>query len=109
KLPVEPLGCTHVYQSYVCFLRDDTGITVEQIGKKRDLFLKHLADAGIASVQGAQSMACINFYQRKYHWKPQDFPIAQIVDAATVALPIYPGLTPEEQGYVIQCIRSFQG
>lgn len=108
QLPSEPAGRTHVYQSYICLLRadDDTDLNGLEVIRRR--LWQHLANCGIASVQGAQAMPTVAFYHRKYNWKPQDFPMALRADRATVALPIYPGLPQEDQERVIQSLRSFR-
>lgn len=108
KLPREPAGRTHAYQSYVCLVspgEDDGPGAAEAM---RLGLLKHLAGRGVASVQAAQAMQTIGFYRSKYGWKPGDFPIALRADKASVALPIYPGLSRQDQEYVIESVRSFQ-
>jgi perosamine synthetase len=106
QLPCESAGRTHAYQSYVCLLRTDVS-DLDALEALRLRFWRHLADQGVTSVQGAQSMPTVAFYRRKYGWQPQDFPLALRADKGSVALPIYPGMTTDEQQQVIQSVRSF--
>jgi perosamine synthetase len=108
QLPQEPAGWTHAYQSYVCLLKTNNFCDLNTLRTLRLYFLEHLAKDGIASVQGAQSMPTISFYNRKYGWKPQDYPMALWADRGSVALPIYPSLTQDDQNQVIQSILSFR-
>jgi len=108
QLPQEPASRTHAYQSYVCLLRADNDSDLDAVEAVRRRLWQHLANHGIASVQGAQAMPTIAFYRRKYGWKPQDSPVALRVDKTSVALPIYPGMTSEEQQQVIRTVRSFR-
>ena len=107
RSPAEPAGHAQSYQSYICLLqaRDETPDALEAL---RLRLWKHLAAGGIAGVQAAQSMATIAVFQRKYGWKPEAFPVALKADRATVALPIFPGLTDEDQERVIEAVHSFQ-
>ena len=105
KRPCVPSGFEHAYQSYVCQLRGDNADTA---GNMRERFFQHMHDHGIASVQGAQSMAAVPYYRRKHGWKPEDFPVALWADRCSAALPMYPDLTVHDQDRVLQAVQSFQ-
>ncbi len=108
QVPREPAGEVHAYQSYVCLQRGTAPADAEQIATLRRRLWEHLARSGVASVQGAQAMATMDVYQRTYGWKPHDFPMALWADRTSVALPIYPAMTRDEQEHVIESVRSFQ-
>lgn len=108
QLPQEPAGRMHAYQSYVCLLRTSNSTDPDDVRTLRLSLWRHLGEDGIASVQGAQAMATIDFYSRKYGWNPYDFPMAFWADRASVALPVYPDLILDDQEYVIQSMRSFK-
>ena len=108
RLPREPAGRTHAYQSYVCLLEAGRNADLAALAGLRVRFWQHLAESEVASVQGAQAMAAIDYYHRKYGWNPLEFPAAQQADAGTVSLPIYAGLTEEDQTRVIQAVCSFR-
>jgi len=42
-------------------------------------------------------------------YKEDDFPCSSEAARQTLALPIYPELTPEQKGYVVRCIAEFYG
>jgi perosamine synthetase len=108
RLPKSYPGSTHVYQSFVCLLDGgDIGVDVG-VGDNRDRLFRHLLQRGVESVQGAQAMATITYYQRKYDWRPRNYPNALLADRASLALPMHPGLSESEQGRVIDAVRSFR-
>jgi perosamine synthetase len=107
RLPREPAGRTHAYQSYVCMLQAGSAADLASLAGLRLRFLRHLAELEVASVQGAQAMAAVDYYHRKYGWDPHDFPAALQADAGTVSLPIYAGLSEDEQAHVIDAVCSF--
>jgi perosamine synthetase len=106
ELPREIPGETHVFQSYVCLVRGPEPTS----GSRRRLrgeLIEHLAARGIASVQAAQAMASIEYFQRKYGWSADDFPVAREADDSTIALPIHPGMETGDQERVIDAILEF--
>jgi len=107
RLPQTPADQRHAYQSYVCLLQGTDSTDLDAITRLRRRFCRHLSNDSIASVQGAQAMQTIHFYHRQYGWRLQDFPAALMADRASVALPIYPGLSQEDQKRVIHSVRSF--
>lgn len=106
-LPKQPSNQLHAYQSYVCLISPLNQSDLGGIMNFRRRLWHHLNEHGIASLQGAQAMATIDFYQNKYGWDPQNYPNALWADRASIALPIYPDLTMDEQEHVIQSIFSF--
>lgn len=46
-------------------------------------------------------------YYREQGWNEGDLPNAEKYYSQCISLPMYPTLSPEEQAYVIECIRSF--
>jgi dTDP-4-amino-4,6-dideoxygalactose transaminase len=83
----------HVYHLYV--IRTD----------RRDALRKHLSDAGIATVLN-YSKALPFFPAYAYLGNtPKDFPVAYASQSHILSLPIYPEMTPEMIGYVVDHMR----
>jgi dTDP-4-amino-4,6-dideoxygalactose transaminase len=40
-------------------------------------------------------------------YREGSLPVSELAAREVLALPIYPGLTPEQQEYVVECIRQF--
>jgi dTDP-4-amino-4,6-dideoxygalactose transaminase len=94
RLPVQPPGCTHTYHQYVVRLPD------------RDAVRAHLAARGI----GTEVYYPVPFHRQRCFaslgYAPDHFPHADAAAAEVLALPIYPGLTREQQRYVVDAIAE---
>lgn len=101
-IPVEPEGYFHVYQSFVLFVAEDAAMS-------RDGLAVELANEGIATRQGTHAVHTLGFYASKYGLRPEDCPNAFAADRQTLALPLYPQMTAEEQEYVIDRIVTIMG
>ena len=92
--PVTPVGRTHVFHQYTL-----------GVGQARDAILAQLREAGI----GADV-----YYPLPVHRQPYiqerglyaELPVTDTAAATTIALPIYPGLTADEQAQVIAAVRA---
>jgi dTDP-4-amino-4,6-dideoxygalactose transaminase len=93
--PEVAAGCEHVYHLYV--------IRTE----KRDALRKHLTDAGIATVLNyPKALPFYPAYAYLGH-APEDFPVAYANQSRILSLPIYPEITDEMIGFVVEHIDSF--
>ena len=106
--PVEPEGWFHTYQSYVCMLDS------ERLGKKdiaeggalRNELLQLLEDQGIATRQGTHAVHMLGYYRKRFGYKPEDFVNAYACDHLSITLPLYIGITDEDQEYVIDTMKK---
>lgn len=94
ELPEEASGTLHAYHLYV--IRSE----------RRDHLQKSLKNAGIASdiyypQPPYQAEPC-----RALGYKPGDFPEADRASQETLALPLYPELTFEQQDIIIETVRG---
>jgi len=93
--PEVAAGCEHVYHLYV--------IRTE----KRAALRKHLTDAGIATVLNyPKALPFYPAYAYLGH-TPEDFPVAYANQSRILSLPIYPEITDEMIGFVVEHIDSF--
>ena len=85
----------HIFNQYV--------IRVQQ----RDELRKFLSDSGI----GNEIYYPVPFHRQEcfayLHSVDAEFPISNAAAADTIAVPIYPELTPEQIGYVVNTIAQF--
>lgn len=94
-LPVTPPDYTHGYQSYVTRVRP---------GWDRDATALALEECGIATRQGTHAVPPLGAYRGTC--RPEDFPRAIEADRTTLALPLYPQMTDEEQDRVVRALRQ---
>lgn len=70
----------------------------------RDLVLKKLNQAGVGCTVNYRAVHGLEFYRTKHGFAREDFPVAADWGDRTLSLPLFPGLTDDEQGYVIECV-----
>jgi dTDP-4-amino-4,6-dideoxygalactose transaminase len=102
-----PEGYIHTYQSYVCRLEIDDE-NPQRMGKIRNSLMNHLDKAGVSSRPGTHAVHLLGFYSRKYRLLPEDYPNARMAHHNTITLPLYPGMTQEEQQYVVETLSTFR-
>ncbi len=106
--PIEPEGYFHTYQSYVCMLDiERLGIdTIDAGGKYRNNLLQKLEDLGIATRQGTHAVHMLGYYKNRFGFVPEDYENAYACDRLSITLPLYVGITSEDQEYIIKIVRN---
>ena len=107
-IPTEPDGWFHTYQSYVCML-DYKCLGLDDIaagGKFRNELLQRLEDTGIATRQGTHAVHMLGYYRNRFGYKPEDFINAYACDHLSITLPLFIGMTDDDQVYVVDTIRK---
>ena len=93
-LPVIPEGRTHVYHQYTL-----------DVGGARDAILAELREAGV----GADVYYPVPVHHQRYiveRGLAADLPVTEAAAARTLALPMHPTLSDDEQGQVIQAVTA---
>lgn len=105
--PAEPDGCRHAYQSYVCRL--SVGAVsereVEAGNARRNQVMAALEAEGIATRQGTHAVHMLDYYRDALGVSPMDFPNAYAADRLSLTLPVYAGMTADEQARVVDRLR----
>ncbi len=106
----------HSYQSYVCIFKaslvkealenHDYGLLLK-ISEERDRFMQYLANKGIGTRPPTHAIHTLSYYKEKYKIKPEEYPRAWAVNLCGFSLPIFPGLTDEEQNIVINSVSEY--
>lgn len=96
-LPADDPG--HTYQSYVIRLAANDR-------ERRNAIMEHLAAFEIQTRPGTHAVHRLGYYVNKYGLRPDQFPNACQAEDTSITLPIYPGMTDEEQRLVTDSIRS---
>lgn len=111
RTPVVPAGMTHGYQSYVCLFAPEppTLANVDALNLRRNDVMAALEAEGISTRQGTHAVTTLGVYRKKYGLVPEDFPGALFGDRLTLALPLYPQMTDDEQTRVVEALTRHLG
>ncbi|MDQ3918806.1 MAG: DegT/DnrJ/EryC1/StrS family aminotransferase [Acidobacteriota bacterium] len=108
RTPPVPAGYVHGYQAYVCLFQPETTSlgNVGRLHERRNELMAGLEEIGIATRQGTHAAALQTYYAEKYGLRPEQFPNSHVADRLSMALPLYPQMTEEEQRQVADGLRE---
>ena len=96
-LPQNPSSDTkHGYHLYTVLIDE------KKTGILRDVFLDLMTKNSIGVGVHYLSIPEHPFYQKRFKWKPEDYPVAKQVGLQTVSLPISAKLSEQELGQIIK-------
>jgi dTDP-4-amino-4,6-dideoxygalactose transaminase len=78
-------------------------------GITRDAFMVALHRLNIGTGVHYRQIAGHPVYQRRFGWRPEDYPVAQEIGEKTVSLPLSAKLTPADIDSVIDAVRQTLG
>lgn len=113
--PLVPEACEHGYQSYPCIfmpaaveaaLGDADEAAIKDINLKRNEWMERLQSAGISTRPATHAVHMLKFYKEKYELSSMNFPKAFAANDCSISLPLFHGLSDEEQTRIIDTVRS---
>lgn len=110
RLPVEPNGYRHGYQSYPCLFKPEDIFKdkILDVNKQRNIWMEELQDKGISTRPATHAVHMLGFYAKKYNLEPEDFPNSRIANDCSISFPLFHGMTKDEQNYVIEKVLNFK-
>jgi len=111
QTPGKVPGYDHGYQSYPCLFQpaEIRPQKIPAIREKRNEWMDRLFQAGISTRPATHAVHTLAFYRQKYGLKPQDFPNAWAANDCSISLPLFHGMTEEEQAKVVKAVKSRSG
>lgn len=99
-LPTAGIGANdHTYQSYVIRIDGaDRGA--------RNEVMRHLAAKDISTRPGTHAVHRLGYYAKKYGLKPEAYPNATLCEDTSITLPIFPGMTDEQQDLIVDAVKA---
>jgi len=104
QTPKVPEGYEHGYQSYPCIFKPMklSHNNIDEVNKLRNKWMDSLQKNGISTRPATHAVHMLSFYSKKYDLAPEDFPNSRIANDCSISLPLFHGMSDEEQDYVIQ-------
>ncbi len=81
-------------------------LATEKLTISRDEFIARLRERGIGVSVHFRPLHMMPYYERTYHYCPQDFPVSLANYLCSVSLPIYPGLSDEQIERVVRALKE---
>ncbi|HVE73180.1 MAG TPA: DegT/DnrJ/EryC1/StrS family aminotransferase [Thermoanaerobaculia bacterium] len=108
RTPFVPAEMEHGYQAYVTlFAPEEPSIrNVASLEARRNALMASLETRGIATRQGTHAPVLQTVYRQRFGIDPNQFPNAVIAEKLSLALPLYPQMTDDEQERVIDALRE---
>jgi dTDP-4-amino-4,6-dideoxygalactose transaminase len=97
SVPAARDGCLHTYQSYCIVLDEHAPLT-------RNAAMNRLKERGVTTRRGCMAVHTEPYMTRRYG--RHSLPVSERLEAQTIALPLYPTMTADDQGYVVECVRD---
>lgn len=94
------IGVRHAFHLYTLLIEE------ERCGMSRDRFLNEMTKNKIGVGVHYVSIPEHPYYQKRFGWRPEDFPNAMDIGRKTVSLPLSPKLSQREVEYVVETVRK---
>lgn len=99
RLPEEPAGGIHAWQSYVVWLDPNSAPIT------RDRLMSALAEEGVATRPGTYAVHALDYCRRLYGCRPEDLPVSLDAAQNSISIPLHNKMVAEDYNYVVDAIR----
>lgn len=98
---------THGYQSYPCMFQPEpvTLAAIPRINEARNAWMDQLQKAGISTRPATHAVHMLTYYRDKYGLVPEQFPHAYAANHCSISLPLFHGMSDEEQSFVCDTVK----
>lgn len=105
--PGRPASGAHSYQAYVCLFAPE-GLDPRRVARgyeQRAALMERLAREGVGVRQGTHAIHALPYYRERYGLNCEALPSSWAADRLSLAIPLYPQMTDQEQDYVIAALE----
>lgn len=109
RTPVHIEGFENGYQSYPCLYHPEeiTTESIPAINKARNELMDFLQKQGISTRPATHAVHMLSYYKEKYRLAKEDFPNAWAANDCSISLPLFHGMSEDEQDYVIEKVLRY--
>jgi perosamine synthetase len=110
RSPFKHSDYEHGYQSYPCMFMPNgsNSNSIRERNIKRNEWMDDLQKAGISTRPATHAVHMLSFYRQKYNLQPSDFPNSYSADHCSISLPLFHGMTKQEQDFVIEKVLEYK-
>ena len=108
RTPFKDLQYENGFQSYPClFQPEEIDLdSIPSIKVQRNDWMDNLQKEGISTRPATHAVHMLSYYKNKYGFEPKDFPNAYAADHCSISLPLFHGMSEDEQRHVISEISK---
>ncbi len=99
RLPRVSGNCRPAWQSFVVVVREDAPLS-------RNEAMARLAEYGIATRPGTQAVTDLAYYRDRFDIKDGQYPVATMLEAQSMSLPLHNAMTADDYAYVSECLHG---
>lgn len=101
RLPLVPAESDHGWQSFVTIVDESSA------PMPRNKIMEQLQEKGISTRPGTHAVHMLNYYAKKYDFKPDDYPNARIANDCSMAIPLHNKMDAADFAYIVETLKSF--
>jgi len=100
RMPEEPEGSRHGWQSYVCTVDE------EKVGMARNDVMDRLLERGVNTRPGTHAVHLLGYYRKRFGLRPDDFPASRDCDRYSMAIPLHNRMSEDDYRHVVRSLRE---
>ena len=77
---------------------------ISTINEERNSWMEYLMDCGVATRPSTHAVHMLDFYKTKYRLVSEEFPCSHVANDCSISLPLFHGMSENEQEHVIQAV-----
>lgn len=100
RTPTVPQGYSHAWQAYVC------GVDAAKAPAPRNDLMEALQAKGISTRPGTHAVHMLDYYAKRFGFKPGDLPQAKWADQQSLAIPMHNRMSAEDYAYIVDALKA---
>ena len=100
RLPKEPEGGRHAWQSFVTY------VDPARAPRPRNDIMEALQARGVSTRPGTHAVHMLGYYRERFGLRPDDLPASRDCDRQSMALPLHNRMSDADFRYVADCLHA---